>query len=72
MPRRENNIEAPRERVRAALAGALHDSLRPVLLALALLYVGFALSHWFSLPRPQGAYIVALEGATVAMVLAMW
>ena len=72
MPPRESDIGAPRERVRAALAGALHDSLRPVLLALAFLYVGFAVSHWFSLPRPQGTHIAALEAGSVVVALAMW
>lgn len=72
MTRRETEIEAPRERVREALAGAAHDSLRPVLVAVAALYVGFAVSHWFSLPRPQGVYIAALEAASVLVALGLW
>ncbi|MEO2003088.1 MAG: ATP-binding protein [Candidatus Poribacteria bacterium] len=72
MTRRESDIEAPRDRVQAALAGAVHDSLRPVLIAVAVLYVGFAVSHWFSLPRPQGAYVAGLELVSVAVALALW
>ena len=57
----DTDIETPRERVRLALSAAVHDSLRPVLLAVAIVYVGFATSHWFSLPRPVGATVAAVE-----------
>jgi PAS domain S-box-containing protein len=69
---RDTNIHAPRERVRRALAEAVHGSLRPVLLAAAALYVGFAASHWLTLPRPEGAIVAAIEAASVVVALLLW
>ncbi len=69
---RDTHVEAPRGRVQRALAEAVHDSLRPVLLAAAALYVGFAASHWYTLPRPEGAAIAAIEAASVIIALLLW
>ena len=58
--------------MRVALTGTMHDSLRPVLVAIILLYTAFGVGHWLTLPRPQGVVVALADVFSVILAVALW